>query len=109
MLNNIRYCEGGDLLAKMSEQRYFTEMNASFIMRQILSAVEYCHKNKIAHRDLKPENCVFEGQELESTLKVIDFGRSKILEPTQQITDKTGSVISMNYISYSYFMLLLKY
>lgn len=89
---HFRYCKGGDLLAMMAKQRSFTEANASLIMRQILSAVEYCHKLNIVHRDLKPENCVFSGEGLDSTIKVIDFGRSKMLEPTELITDKAGSV-----------------
>jgi calcium-dependent protein kinase len=67
---------------------------AASIMRQIFTAVEYCHMQQIVHRDLKPENIVFTGESLESTLKVIDFGRSKILAPKTKITDKAGTVPS---------------
>jgi len=76
----------------MSDLRFFTEKDACLIMKQILSAVEYCHEKKIAHRDIKPENCVFEGKDIDSTLKVIDFGRSKILKPKNEISDKAGSL-----------------
>jgi calcium-dependent protein kinase len=34
----------------------------------------------IAHRDIKPENFLFESKEESATLKIIDFGLSKILE-----------------------------
>ena len=44
------YCKGGDLLTKMTTQKFFTDKIVSRIMNQILSAVEYCHRNKIAHR-----------------------------------------------------------
>lgn len=43
-------------------------------------------------RDLKPENILFEGREIESTVKVIDFGRSIILKPNQKLVEKAGSV-----------------
>ena len=33
----------------------------------------------IAHRDLKPENFLFEEDNLQSDIKMIDFGLSKIL------------------------------
>lgn len=102
------YCEGGDLLKKMASQRYFSEKNAANIMRQILAAVEYCHKNKIVHRDLKPENCVFAGEDLDSTLKVIDFGRSKIVEANELFADRAGSVI-FNLKFISFILLLLKF
>jgi serine/threonine protein kinase len=46
----------------------------------------------MANRDLKPENIVFEGFELESTLKIIDFGRSKIFERKTDMTDRVGTV-----------------
>ena len=34
----------------------------------------------VCHRDLKPENFIFETKDLQSDLKVIDFGLSKITE-----------------------------
>ncbi len=94
------YCEGGDLLTQLADKGFISVGRASSIMRQVLAAVEYCHKRNIVHRyrppqtrsDLKPENVVFEGAGLESTLKIIDFGRSKILQPKKKFTERTGSV-----------------
>lgn len=48
-------------------------------MRQILSAVSYCHANKIVHRDLKPENLLYESKEKNALLKLVDFGTSSII------------------------------
>jgi len=44
------YCKGGDLLTKLSEERTFSERMASNILKQVFSAVEYCHRNNIVHR-----------------------------------------------------------
>lgn len=32
----------------------FSERDARQIFAQILQAINYCHKKKVAHRDLKP-------------------------------------------------------
>lgn len=52
----FRLCNGGELFDKITEQTYFSEHEAAKIIKQILSAVNYCHQRNIVHRDLKPEN-----------------------------------------------------
>lgn len=54
-------------------------------MKQILSAVVYCHDNDIVHRDLKLENVLFESKSAESNLKVIDFGTSRKIKNNQKL------------------------
>jgi calcium-dependent protein kinase len=87
-----RYCEGGDLLNKIKSLGPFSERRAAKVMRQILSAIDTCHKRNIVHRDLKPENILFKTTSAESTVKVIDFGRSKLLKPKEKISEFAGSV-----------------
>ena len=53
-------CKGGELFDEIVKQKSFTERDAALIMFQILSAIVYCHNNKICHRDLKPENVLME-------------------------------------------------
>lgn len=55
-------------------------------MKQVFSAVAYCHANNIVHRDLKPENILIEKADLysgirETFVKVIDFGCSTVFDP----------------------------
>lgn len=50
-------------------------------------------------RDLKVENVVFEGESIESGVKVIDFGRSKIVKKREILTEKAGSVLIIVFIS----------
>ena len=44
------FYDGGELFDKVSKSNVFTEAQAANVMRQIFSAVNYCHKNKIVHR-----------------------------------------------------------
>ncbi len=44
------YCSGGELFDRIAEVKHFTEGSAASIMRQLLSAVAYCHSRKIVHR-----------------------------------------------------------
>jgi len=44
---------------------------AKKIFRQLISAVQYCHRNNVCHRDIKPENVLLaDGNEI----KLADFG-----------------------------------
>ena len=61
-------------------------------MKQILSALIYCHEKKIVHRDIKPENLMFDSPGEESILKVIDFGTSVKIKPNQKLSYKFGTV-----------------
>lgn len=55
-------CTGGELFDVIIERKHFNEDDAAFIMKQLLSAITYCHSNKVAHRDLKPENILFDSK-----------------------------------------------
>ncbi len=73
----MEYCEGGELFDKIVKSN-LTEIQCAYIMYQILSAVNYCHKMKIIHRDLKPENVLIKKDEDGFyRVKICDFGTSK--------------------------------
>lgn len=69
--------QGKELFDKIVERGQYSEKDAAHIVRQILSAVEYLHKNDIAHRDLKPENLLSAGSAEKEVIKIADFGFSK--------------------------------
>ncbi|KAJ7386615.1 MAP kinase-interacting serine/threonine-protein kinase 1 [Desmophyllum pertusum] len=64
---------GGPLLKYIEKKIAFTEKEASLVVRDIASALDFLHKKGIAHRDLKPENrlCACENQI--SPVKICDF------------------------------------
>ena len=72
-----------------------SEEDAGVITYQIARALEYLHQFGIAHRDLKPENIMIKGKlpyvSLDS-LKVMDFGLSKIMGPNERVSDGFGTL-----------------
>ena len=75
-------CPGGELFQQIIDRGPFNEKYSAFVMYQIFSAVNYCHKMHIVHRDLKPENILIVSKDKDGfpTIKVCDFGTSKIFE-----------------------------
>ncbi len=75
-------CSMGELFDEIVNKGPFDEKYSAYILYQILSAVNYCHKMHIIHRDLKPENILIVDKNKEGyiTVKVCDFGTSKIFE-----------------------------
>jgi serine/threonine protein kinase len=47
---------GGELLQRIVDKVVYTERDARSVCKILFSAMDYCHKKRIAHRDLKPEN-----------------------------------------------------
>lgn len=95
--DNIHYylitelCLGGELFDKVASEKNFTEKKAAEIMKQILSAIVYCHERNIVHRDLKLENILLEGKS-STNLKVIDFGTSRKIKENEKMKLKIGTV-----------------
>ncbi|KAJ7999181.1 hypothetical protein DPEC_G00212740 [Dallia pectoralis] len=71
--------EGGELFTHIEARgdQAFTEKEASDIMRDIGTAIEYLHHMNIAHRDVKPENLIYTTKESNAVLKLTDFGFAK--------------------------------
>ena len=84
---------GGDLFSYL-EKRFFTvtEDRARELSHQIATALYYLHSFGIVHRDLKPENILMSSDLENSTCKIVDFGLSKIIGPSQTSLDPFGTL-----------------
>jgi calcium-dependent protein kinase len=92
----MEYCRGGELfdriISKTEKGKQYTEKEAASLFKQIMSAINYCHKNGIVHRDLKPENLLFLSKSDNSPIKVIDFGMSKRFDSSTKImSERVGT------------------
>eukprot|EP01129_Flabellula_baltica_P010068 TRINITY_DN420_c0_g1_i2.p1 TRINITY_DN420_c0_g1~~TRINITY_DN420_c0_g1_i2.p1 ORF type:complete len:443 (+),score=108.46 TRINITY_DN420_c0_g1_i2:361-1689(+) len=86
----FEYVNSGDLFHALDTKGAFSEDDARKIMRQIISALEYCHSLLIIHRDLKPENILIDD---ELNVKIADFGLSNIVKPGKLLKTFCGSLL----------------
>ena len=90
-------CKGGEIFDRIIEhiqsKQMYSEKEAAEMFQQVMSAIEYCHKNGICHRDLKPENLLYlnPGAEKNNPIKVIDFGLSQYISPNKKLSTKVGT------------------
>jgi len=82
---------GGELFDRIVEKGSYSEEDAKTLVRKIVSAIEYLHKQNIAHRDLKPENLLVKSIEDDTEVKIADFGLSKIIDKDKMMQTACGT------------------
>ena len=76
-------------------KKYIPIKKIKKISKQLLLALNFCHKKNIVHRDLKPENILLTDDE---KIKICDFGSSKIIN-SFPINNKTQDSIESDEIT----------
>jgi serine/threonine-protein kinase len=95
----MEFIQGKELKALFAENARFAMTDVLNIMSQLLSALDYSHRNGVVHRDIKPANIIVmaDGQ-----VKIADFGIARL--ESSNLT-QTGSVLGTpNYMSPEQFM-----
>ncbi|KAK6920922.1 Kinase associated domain 1 (KA1) [Dillenia turbinata] len=84
----MEYMDSGDLYDYIIQNGRLHDNVARKMFQQIISGLEYCHKNMVAHRDLKPENLLLDSK---GNVKIADFGLSNILQDGHFLKTSCGS------------------
>ncbi|XP_071692526.1 SNF1-related protein kinase catalytic subunit alpha KIN10-like isoform X2 [Rutidosis leptorrhynchoides] len=84
----MEYVKSGELFDYIVEKGRLHENEARKIFQQIISGVEFCHRNMVVHRDLKPENILLDSR---GNVKVVDFGLSNIMRDGHFLKTSCGS------------------
>jgi serine/threonine protein kinase len=91
--------EGENLAARIKRGGPLHVPHACAIAIEILSAMDAAHRAGIVHRDLKPENVFLARKSRSETVKVLDFGISRMVqtEEGQNRLTLTGLVMGTPY------------
>lgn len=87
----LQYISGGELFDVIKDQKKLKVEDARFYAANVIVAIEYLHKRRIAFRDLKSENLLVDN---EGYLKLIDFGMARY------VTDRCNTFAgTLDYVS----------
>jgi eukaryotic-like serine/threonine-protein kinase len=84
----------GEPLDRYCAQRRFGIRQRLKLFLQICEAASYAHKRRVVHRDLKPGNILVTS---EGTVKLLDFGIARLIEPQAQKTAPGYRMFTPNY------------
>ncbi|KAJ1723030.1 MAP/microtubule affinity-regulating kinase 4 [Coemansia erecta] len=84
----MEHNSGGELLHYIRKRGRLHENEARGFFRQIVSAMDYTHRNCIIHRDLKLENVMLDH---ENRIRIIDYGFANTFEWDKQLSTFCGS------------------
>src|SRR4051794_20518102 len=75
----LEWLEGRTLERFLDGRGAMAPRDALELLRPVLQAIAFAHRQRVVHRDLKPANIFVADEGGTTTLKVLDFGIAKIL------------------------------
>ena len=85
--------EGGDLFSYLEKRKFkIPEQRAAKITHSLAAGLYYLHSYGVVHRDMKPENVLMVEKTENSDVKIVDFGLSKMVGPSQLCSEPFGTL-----------------
>jgi serine/threonine protein kinase len=67
----LEFAGKGEIFKELSNRHRYDEKTAATYIRDVASALNYCHSKHVIHRDIKPENLLID---INGRIKIGDFG-----------------------------------
>ncbi|XP_061420372.1 serine/threonine-protein kinase BRSK2 isoform X5 [Lethenteron reissneri] len=84
----LEHVSGGELFDYLVKKGRLTPKEARKFLRQIISALDFCHSHSICHRDLKPENLLLDEK---NNIRIADFGMASLQVGDNLLETSCGS------------------
>lgn len=92
----MEFIEGNDLKHHLDKGTRYTLQQSVAIMGDLLSALDYAHRQNIVHRDIKPANLLIEPS---GRVKLTDFGVARIQDSGEATRTQGTMVGTLKYMS----------
>ena len=87
--------EGGEMFDHLVQQGAYSEADASRLIREVASALNFMHGIDLVHGDLKPENLMLStNNPSDATIKIVDFGCAQINRQKEDLDMNKVSAIA---------------
>lgn len=92
----MEFIHGDDLKHHLDKGKLYTLAQTLGIMGDLLSALDYAHRQGVVHRDIKPANLLIQGN---GRVKLTDFGVARIQDSSEATRTQGTMVGTLKYMS----------
>jgi len=92
----MEYVQGDDLKQYLDGGKQYSLEQSVGMVRDLLAALDYAHRQNIVHRDVKPANLLIEAS---GRVKLTDFGVARIQDSGDATRTKGSMVGTLKYMS----------